>query len=274
MGMHDYFRGGDPRSATMRALLSREADLRSRRFGLGRREFLNGAMGALAAMSIVQQWPRFRSRAEAQAGFTPPPEPCYDQLQVEHATFEQATQSTALDWEIIQRAAHAQQAAVPNTVLNMLSVLSTLYGGFGVTQLTHMTQTATRALRANASDELVLLGLLHDVGEVLTGLNHAEIVGALVRPYVSNAGYQIVRTHMEFQLKHYGDQVLQPTDMRDRYAAEAWFGDAARFSDDWDQASFDPAYATLPLEEFEPLIRTTFARIPEAKDRPEEDCDN
>ena len=30
---------------------------------------------------------------------------------------------------------------------------------------------------------------------------------------------------------------------------------AERFADEWDQKAFDPAYDTLPLEHFEPLVR-------------------
>ena len=41
---------------------------------------------------------------------------------------------------------------------------------------------------------------------------------------------------------------------------QLWFDLAARFADEWDQIAFDPAYDTLPLEHFEPLVREKFAR--------------
>jgi len=37
---------------------------------------------------------------------------------------------------------------------------------------------------------------------------------------------------------------------------------AARFADEWDQVSFDPAYDTLPLEHFLPMVREIFGRPP------------
>ncbi|MDB4975422.1 MAG: hypothetical protein JWN48_3763, partial [Myxococcaceae bacterium] len=47
-----------------------------------------------------------------------------------------------------------------------------------------------------------------------------------------------------------------------RYAGEPWYADGETFSDEFDQLAFDPDYDTLPLEEFEPLIRATFSKMP------------
>lgn len=257
--MHeDYFRKQGPRQAVMRQLLEREAALRAKRLGLERRTFLGGALGALAAFSIAEQTGSFLSRAEAQDGFEPPSEDCYAMLRDEHGVGLDG----ALDWRKIEHAARVQQTATPDTILSMLRALDSLYGGFCVSQLTHATQTATRAVRANASDELVLLALIHDVGESLVSINHGEIAGALVRPHVSDGGYRAVRHHLEFQVKHYGDVVGVATDMRERYASEPWYPEAVKLTDDFDQLAFDPDYPSLPLEEFEPLIRTTFSRLP------------
>jgi predicted HD phosphohydrolase len=264
----DFFREQD----FMRALLEREATQRAARFGVERRDFLASAMGALAALSVFEQAPAFRSRAEAQAGFVPPPDDCYAELQADHATFRSVQASSALDWEIIQAAANAQERAVPDIVLGMLDTLSGLYSGFGVHQLEHMTQTATRAVRANAPDEWVLVSLIHDAGKVISNANHPEIVAALARPYMSNDAYRGLRHHMEFQWKHYGDKLGLPTDGRTRYQDQPWYAATALFSDEWDQVSFDPAYNTLPLSEFEPLVRSVFGRAPQHIPRTASDC--
>ena len=268
----DYFRADGSTQAFMRELVEREAAVRAPRFGLGRREFLSGTMGALAALSVIQQASRFRSRAEAQDGFVSPTEDCYAELAATHATFTSLASTTKLDWQIIQAAAHVQQRAVPEIVIGMLRVVETLSAGFGVTQLVHMTQTATRARRANASDELVLVALIHDIGKVISNANHPEIAGALARPYVSDDAYRSLRHHMEFQWQHYGDKLGLPTDLRERYVDQPWYEQTARFTDEWDQTSFDPEYASLPLEEFEPLIRSRFGRTPESRNRTADDC--
>jgi hypothetical protein len=69
-----------------------------------------------------------------------------------------------------------------------------------------------------------------------------------------------VLTHQDFQGRHYYEYFGQPGNLRERYAKEPWYAEAERFTDEWDQAAFDPAYPVLPLEEFEPLVRERFAR--------------
>lgn len=268
----DFFRDGGPEQRAMRELLEREAAQRAQRFGIERRAFLGGAMGALAALSVLEQAPHFRSAAEAQTGYIPPADDCYAELQASHAKFSSIRSSSVLDWQIIQAAANAQQRAVPEIVIGMLRTLSGLYSGFGVHQLEHMTQTATRAYRANASDELVLVSLIHDAGKVISNANHPEIIAALARPYVSNDAYRCLRHHMEFQWKHYGDKVGLPMDGRARYIDETWYAQTVLFSDEWDQVSFDPAYDSLPLVELEPLIRSVFGRTPAVANRTADDC--
>ena len=272
MGLPDYFSIGGAGQGLMRLLLEREATQRADRFGIPRRRFLGGAMGALAATSILEQAPRFRSVAEAQADFRPPTEDCYAEVEAAHATFAQSDTSTPLDWQIIQAAARAQQPAVAPSVMNMLRALNDLHIGAPISRGVHTRQMATRALRANSSDETVFISLMHDAAEVVSGTAHAEVAAALVRPYVSEASYHIVRTHMEFQLLHYGDKLLLPTNLRERYAGEPWYDDAVIFSDAFDQLAFDPHYDTLPLEEFEPLVREFFDRPPEHRSRTAEDC--
>ena len=75
----------------------------------------------------------------------------------------------------------------------MLRSLEDVYAGFGVSQLHHALQTATMAKRANAADEMVLAALCHDIGKVVSIPNHSEISAEIVRPYVSEEAYQVVR---------------------------------------------------------------------------------
>lgn len=273
----DWFEGPGERTALMRELLQREASEKSARFGIERREFLTGSMGALAALTVMQQAPRFMSRAEAQAQMRAPSEDCYAQIADEsqataHAGFTRLDQGSALDWQIIDAAVRGQQYGVADTVLNMLRTLRGLYAGFSIDQHMHVTQTATRAKRANAPDELIVCGLVHDMAKIISNYNHPEIVAAIVRPYVGYGSYRILRHHMEFQWKSYGMQAGLPTNLRERYTGEMWFADAVRFSDEWDQTSFDAAYDALPLEEFEPLVRAFFDKPPAAENLTATDC--
>jgi len=56
--------------------------------------------------------------------------------------------------------------------------------GFGVDQLTHCLQTATRAEQAGADDELVVASLCHDIGKAVMVPNHPRIAAEILRPYV------------------------------------------------------------------------------------------
>ena len=178
------------------------------------------------------------------------------------ATFTRMDQSTHGDWMTIARATLAVQPNVGETVLSMLRSFDALHAGFGVSQLHHALQTATMAKRANAEDDIVLAALCHDIGKYISIANHAAIAAEILRPYVSEAAYRIVATHQDFQGKHYYEHFGKSTTLRERYMNEAWFRDAERFTDEWDQAAFDPTYRVLPLGEFEPLVRQFFGTYP------------
>jgi predicted HD phosphohydrolase len=178
------------------------------------------------------------------------------------AAFTRMDQGTRDEWHGIGRATLGVQGQVAERMLHMLRSFDDLYVGFRVSQLHHALQTATMARRANASDELVLAALCHDVGKYVSIANHAAIAAEMLRPYVSDDTYKIVLTHQEFQGRHYFEHFGKSGALRDKHRGEPWFALAERFTDEWDQAAFDPAYPVLPLAEFEPLVRQAFARYP------------
>jgi predicted HD phosphohydrolase len=180
----------------------------------------------------------------------------------DRASFTRMDQSTSAEWMTIGRATVGLQPAVADRVLSMLRGFDELYAGFGVSQLHHALQTATMARRANASDEMVLCALCHDIGKYVSIANHAAIAAEILRPYVSDDAYKIVLTHQQFQGRHYYEYFGKSGALRDKHRGEPWFALAERFTDEWDQAAFDPAYPVLPLAEFEPLVRAAFAQYP------------
>ena len=80
----------------------------------------------------------------------------------------------------------------------------------------------------------------------------------MLRPYVRQEVYDMVRTHQDFQGRHYYHHFGGDPDARDAHAGADYYDLTARFADDWDQVAFDPDYDTLPLEHFEPLVRDVF----------------
>jgi predicted HD phosphohydrolase len=178
------------------------------------------------------------------------------------ARFTRMDASDRDEWMSIGKATMELQPEVPKRVLSMLRELSHVRGGFCVDQLHHALQTATMARRANASDELVLAALCHDVGKVISIPNHAAIAAEMLKPYVSSDVYQVLRTHQEFQGRHYFQYFGASTTLRDKYRGESWFAMAEQFTDEWDQAAFDPDYPVMPLSEFEPLVQQYLGRFP------------
>ena len=174
-------------------------------------------------------------------------------------SFTRMDQGKVEEWMVIGQAVTERQSAMPETIKMMLKQLELQVDGFAVDQLQHGLQTATRALRDSASEEMIIAALCHDIGKVISVENHPAISAEILKPYVSKETYEIIRTHQDFQGRHYYALIGKDPDARSQYAGETWYESACLFTDGWDQASFDPDYDTLPLSHFEPMIDRVFA---------------
>jgi predicted HD phosphohydrolase len=175
-------------------------------------------------------------------------------------SFTRMDQGKVEDWMVIGQAVARRQGRMPEVIRAMLAQLEEQVDGFAVNQLQHGLQTATRAVRDGASEEMIVAALCHDIGKVISNENHPAIAAEILRPYVSRETYEVVRTHQDFQGRHYYALMGKDPEARGRYAGEPWYEMATRFTDEWDQTSFDPEYDTLPLSYFEPMIDRVFAR--------------
>lgn len=185
---------------------------------------------------------------------------------MEKAKFTSIDQSTREDWAIWRRHMERDIATLPDRLLALLVRMgeNEQEQPFQVTRLEHSLQTATRALRDSAEEELVVAALLHDIGDELAPFDHAAFAASVLRPYVSERTSWIVEHHDVFQGKYCWDKVDLDPDTREKFRGHEWFGDCEAFCRDWDCPSFDPAYDSLPLEHFEPMLRRIFARAPYA----------
>ncbi len=174
--------------------------------------------------------------------------------------FTRMDQSTAAEWMNIGGQVAKRQAQMPMLIKSMLRQLEAQTDGFATNQLVHALQTATRAVRDNASDEMIVAALCHDIGKVISVINHPAIAAEILKPYVGRATYEIIRTHQDFQGRHYYALMGMNPEARSQYAQEPWYSLAEKFTDEWDQTSFDPHYDTLPFEYFEPLIDRIFSK--------------
>jgi predicted HD phosphohydrolase len=181
------------------------------------------------------------------------------QSEAETQSFRRMDESTAEQWEVIGTESFKNQGRVADRVLGMLESLADITDGFAVDQLTHCLQTATRAERAGADDEVVIASLCHDIGKAVSVPNHPRIAAEILKPYVRDDVYWMILVHQDFQGRHYYHHFGGDPNARDQYQGHAAYELAERFADEWDQAAFDADYDTLPLEHFEPRLRELFA---------------
>ena len=151
---------------------------------------------------------------------------------------------------------------VPERMMRLLRSMDELHQGFAVSQLQHCLQTATRAERDGADDDMIVASLCHDVGKTFSNMNHPAIAAEMLRPWVHDDAYWVVMYHQDFQGRHYYGRIGMDPEMRRQHLGHPSYELAERFADVWDQTAFDPEYDTLPLEHFEPLVRQVFSRTP------------
>jgi len=178
-----------------------------------------------------------------------------DDATLDRATFKTMAEGTAEDWAAIGRASMAHRGEHVDRILSHLQLLGGDYGGFAVDRLEHSLQTATRAFRAGQDEEYVVCALLHDIGDILLPASHAELGAAILKPYISEQNHWMVEHHAIFQGYYFFHHIGLNRDMRDQFRGHPWFEYTAQFCHLYDQNSFDPAYDTMPLEAFVPMMR-------------------
>jgi predicted HD phosphohydrolase len=153
-------------------------------------------------------------------------------------------------------------AEVPDRILSLLRATDELIQGFEVSQLVHGLQTAARAEEAGADLDMIVGALCHDMGKIISNANHPAIAAEMIRPWVSDEVYWVVKVHQDFEGMHYYARMGLDPMMRNKHLGHPHYALAERFADEWDQNAFDPGYPTPPLEHFEPMVREVFGRPP------------
>ena len=168
--------------------------------------------------------------------------------------------STREQWvEIVERTMEAQPR-VARQVLAMVKGLSDITDGFSLDQMQHALQTATRAERDGADEEVIVASLLHDVGKLISVPNHPKIAAEILRPYVRHDVYCMVAYHQDFQGRYYYEHLGMNPNLRDQHVGQPWYQLAEKFADHWDQKAFDPSFESESLEHFEPVVISVFAQ--------------
>ena len=141
-----------------------------------------------------------------------------------------------------------------------MKLLDNDHGGFAVDRLEHSLQTATRAHRDGRDEEYVICALLHDIGDILLPAAHAELGAAILKPYVSEANHWMVEKHGVFQGYYFFHHIGLDRSLRDRFEGHDHYERTREFCELYDNPAFDPRAETLPIGEFEPILRRVFGQ--------------
>ena len=181
---------------------------------------------------------------------------------VEKVKFKQMKEGSKEDYLLLNKLEKKFIEGTADRVLKTMQGLTSSLVGYQINRLEHSLQTATRALKEKASDEMIVAALLHDIGDELAPNNHAEFAAAILKPYVSEKTAWIVEKHGIFQMYYYAHHLGFNKNERDKYKGHKYYPATAEFCEKWDQISFDPNYKFLLLKEFEPYVKKIFSRTP------------
>ena len=177
-------------------------------------------------------------------------------------SFTEMKKGTKEDYLLLDKNEKDFAKKTADRILKFLSSLTETLEGYQVSRLEHSLQSATRALHAGESEEMIVAALLHDIGDELAPMNHSEYAASILKPYVSEKTHWIVEKHGEFQAYYYAHHLGGNRNKRDKYKSHKYFDACVNFCEKYDQCSFDPNYESYPLEKFEPMVRNIFARKP------------
>ena len=175
--------------------------------------------------------------------------------------FTQMKDGTRADYALLEELEKPYLAMTPDRVLDELRRQSEVtLEGYKITRGQHGLQSATRAEADGADIDWVVAALLHDIGDGLAPQNHDKMSAEVLRPFVRWEVAWVVEHHGIFQMLYYAHHYDWDKNARERFRDHQCFDVCASFCERWDQASFDPDFATKPMEHFEPMVREVFGR--------------
>jgi predicted HD phosphohydrolase len=179
----------------------------------------------------------------------------------ERAAFRALSEATPNDWAIIDSAerGYRQTDGPGRGMLRMLASIADCEPlGTQINLYSHCLQTATRVLEAGHDDELVVAALFHDLPEAFSDNHHGLLAAQMLAPWLTERRSWLVIHHVEFQAFHFANHPTRDRNEREQFRDHPYFAETAQFCELYDQNSFDPDYRSLPLEEFEPIVRRFF----------------
>lgn len=174
---------------------------------------------------------------------------------MEMVNFIRMEDGTREEYEFLDKLEHQYIEKLPDRILDALAKLEHSLSGYRISRLEHSLQSATRAHRDGRDEEYVISALLHDIGDELAPHSHSEMAAAILRPYVSEKLYWIIKHHGVFQMYYFAHHCGGDRNTRERFKQHQWYDEAVEFCHLYDQNCFDPNYESESLSFFEPMLR-------------------
>ena len=178
---------------------------------------------------------------------------------MEKVSFTKMSEGTAEEYEFLDALEDKFKEDLPQKLITAVSELQYSLSGYQISRLDHVLQSATRAYESLESEQMIAAALLHDIGDELAPYSHSEMAAAILRPFVNDEIYWVVKHHGVFQMYYYAHHSGGDRNARDRFKDHPFYETAVRFCHMYDQNCFDPDYPTKPLSFFEPIIKRVFA---------------
>ena len=179
---------------------------------------------------------------------------------MDKVNFKSMENGTAEEYAFLNGLEDQFNADLPKRLIAALGSLNSSLSGYQISRLEHSLQGATRAFVAGEDLEMVIAILFHDIGDELAPYSHSEMAAAILRPFISEKIYWIIKHHGVFQMYYYAHHSGGDRNARELFVDSPWYQDAIKFCHEYDQNCFDPDYESKPLEFFVPMINEFFSR--------------
>ncbi len=179
---------------------------------------------------------------------------------METVSFARMADGTAEDYRLLATLEEEHVRQLPERIMQALHALENTLPGYKVSRLEHSLQSATHAYDAGEPEEMVVAALVHDIGDDLAPVSHSEMAASILRPYVSERIYWIVKHHGLFQTHYYNHHFGRDRNVRERFKSHEWYEDCVHFCEHYDQNCFDPDFESRSLEFFRPMVERIFSR--------------
>ena len=179
---------------------------------------------------------------------------------MDKVNFKNMESGTAEEYAFLNDLEDQFNVDLPKRLIAALSSLDSSLSGYQISRLEHCLQGATRAYVAGEDLEMVIAILFHDIGDELAPYSHSEMAAAILRPFVSEKIYWIIKHHGVFQMYYYAHHSGGDRNVRELFIDSPWYLDAIKFCHEYDQNCFDPDYESKPLEFFVPMVNEFFSR--------------